>query len=138
MAIDHYTNQAVLIAVTGADATIALLACRGCLEHGAFNGSADGIRELLRVGTNVPRAPGLHLWRGSIDIVELAPEDEAGVYDVQWDGIWFEPNQEELREFGLPLRLYFEDAEAPACRVCGCTEAHPCLGGCYWIEPDLC
>lgn len=25
-----------------------------------------------------------------------------------------------------------------ACRVCGCTEAKACPGGCHWIEPDLC
>jgi hypothetical protein len=24
------------------------------------------------------------------------------------------------------------------CRVCGCTWAHACEGGCYWIEDDLC
>ena len=27
---------------------------------------------------------------------------------------------------------------ARACRVCGCTEHHACLGGCYWVEEDLC
>ncbi len=26
----------------------------------------------------------------------------------------------------------------PACRVCGCTDDNACLGGCWWIEPDLC
>ena len=24
------------------------------------------------------------------------------------------------------------------CRVCGCTEAAACEGGCFWAEPDLC
>ena len=24
------------------------------------------------------------------------------------------------------------------CRVCGCTDAHACPGGCYWVAPDLC
>ena len=24
------------------------------------------------------------------------------------------------------------------CRVCGCTEASPCVGGCSWVEEDLC
>lgn len=24
------------------------------------------------------------------------------------------------------------------CRVCGCTDALPCPGGCSWTEPDLC
>jgi len=24
------------------------------------------------------------------------------------------------------------------CRVCGCTQDAACLGGCYWMEPDLC
>jgi hypothetical protein len=25
-----------------------------------------------------------------------------------------------------------------ACRVCGCTDARACPGGCYWIAEDLC
>lgn len=24
------------------------------------------------------------------------------------------------------------------CRVCGCDHFHPCPGGCYWVEEDLC
>lgn len=24
------------------------------------------------------------------------------------------------------------------CRVCGCTEIDACLGGCAWVEVDLC
>lgn len=24
------------------------------------------------------------------------------------------------------------------CRVCGCTDAKACEGGCYWVEADLC
>lgn len=24
------------------------------------------------------------------------------------------------------------------CRVCGCTDALACPGGCWWVEPDLC
>jgi hypothetical protein len=24
------------------------------------------------------------------------------------------------------------------CRVCGCTDDHACLGGCYWVKEDLC
>ena len=24
------------------------------------------------------------------------------------------------------------------CRVCGCDWNHPCLGGCWWVEDDLC
>lgn len=25
-----------------------------------------------------------------------------------------------------------------ACRVCGCTDARACAGGCSWVEDDLC
>lgn len=25
-----------------------------------------------------------------------------------------------------------------ACRVCGCTDAHGCANGCWWVELDLC
>jgi hypothetical protein len=24
------------------------------------------------------------------------------------------------------------------CRVCGCTDALPCPGGCHWVKPNLC
>jgi len=24
------------------------------------------------------------------------------------------------------------------CIVCGCTDNHACIGGCYWIAEDLC
>lgn len=24
------------------------------------------------------------------------------------------------------------------CRVCGCTDNMACIGGCYWVETDLC
>lgn len=25
-----------------------------------------------------------------------------------------------------------------ACRICGCTDDRACLGGCSWLEEDLC
>ena len=31
-----------------------------------------------------------------------------------------------------------ESHQRAKCRVCGCTWAHACEGGCYWIEDDLC
>lgn len=30
------------------------------------------------------------------------------------------------------------DFNLQECRVCGCTDAVACEGGCYWIEKDLC
>lgn len=39
------------------------------------------------------------------------------------------------------LRLMVPMRVGPRCRVCGCTENNACegdLGGCYWVEPDLC
>lgn len=30
------------------------------------------------------------------------------------------------------------DPDDRRCRVCGCTQFNACLGGCYWIEEDLC
>lgn len=31
-----------------------------------------------------------------------------------------------------------EDDEELACVGCGCTDAHPCEGGCIWATPTLC
>jgi len=31
-----------------------------------------------------------------------------------------------------------EEIEEGVCRVCGCTDAQACPGGCHWVEPDLC
>jgi len=41
------------------------------------------------------------------------------------------------------LTVTVETMEPPArlvgvCRVCGCTDAIACPGGCYWVETDLC
>lgn len=30
------------------------------------------------------------------------------------------------------------EKEITRCRICGCTNYRACLGGCYWVEPDLC
>ena len=40
-----------------------------------------------------------------------------------------------------PTHHHRPSAAAPpvrACRLCGCTENRACLGGCYWVEQDLC
>lgn len=37
---------------------------------------------------------------------------------------------------GLPHKLLFR--RPGKCRVCGCTDYRACLGGCFWVEPDLC
>lgn len=31
-----------------------------------------------------------------------------------------------------------DEIEEPRCRVCGCTDERPCVGGCYWVADDLC
>lgn len=36
------------------------------------------------------------------------------------------------------LRQAIRAAMKGTCRVCGCTQAQACPGGCYWVEPDLC
>ena len=43
----------------------------------------------------------------------------------------------------VPDEMYEEERdEGPfderRCRVCGCTDGNACLGGCYWVEEDLC
>lgn len=30
------------------------------------------------------------------------------------------------------------DFEIPTCRICGCTDADACEGGCHWVTHDLC
>jgi hypothetical protein len=34
------------------------------------------------------------------------------------------------------LEIYEDDTAV--CRVCGCTNAQACAGGCFWVEEDLC
>lgn len=43
--------------------------------------------------------------------------------------------QKELIEDCLSNPEVYEEAK---CRVCGCTDDQACVGGCYWVEPDLC
>lgn len=30
------------------------------------------------------------------------------------------------------------DTAVRTCRSCGCTDERACLGGCWWVEVDLC
>lgn len=53
-------------------------------------------------------------------------EEAGGAFEIECTG------QERLR-----LPDYVIETE-PACRVCGCTESRACLGGCWWVEDDLC
>lgn len=34
--------------------------------------------------------------------------------------------------------LPFSDKFERTCRVCGCTDAHGCPNGCFWVDDDLC
>lgn len=46
-----------------------------------------------------------------------------------------------LDEDGFLVALAREGGGARRCRVCGCTDAMPCLGAdgpCSWVEEDLC
>lgn len=36
------------------------------------------------------------------------------------------------------MQLDYDPDGHGTCRVCGCTDDMACLGGCYWVEPDLC
>ena len=46
---------------------------------------------------------------------------------------------EEFDELAEELELEEgDDLDVPHCRVCGCSEFHPCPGGCLWAAPDLC
>lgn len=38
----------------------------------------------------------------------------------------------------LALGILSREDDGPTCRVCGCTEHHPCPNGCWWTEPNLC
>lgn len=39
---------------------------------------------------------------------------------------------------GPVRRLYGQLTGARTCRVCGCSDAWGCDGGCWWTRPDLC
>jgi hypothetical protein len=36
------------------------------------------------------------------------------------------------------ILAFVNDEPTRRCRVCGCTDAHGCEDGCYWVEADLC
>lgn len=38
----------------------------------------------------------------------------------------------------LPDNAYQIDADITICRKCGCSDNNACLGGCFWVEEDLC
>lgn len=40
--------------------------------------------------------------------------------------------------FNVSLQKAFETYELRKCRKCGCTWDRACIGGCSWVEKDLC
>lgn len=47
------------------------------------------------------------------------------------------PTAEELLGLGQLLDVFWTGLE-PRCRACGCTDDRACLGGCDWVDDDLC
>ena len=37
-----------------------------------------------------------------------------------------------------PVRQFELDFISAVCRSCGCDDSKACVGGCSWVEPDLC
>lgn len=42
------------------------------------------------------------------------------------------------REISPRLAQLAAALPARRCRVCGCTQDHGCVGGCWWVDLDLC
>jgi len=97
----------------------------------------------LRVVDVYMQAPGK--WRLTVEDVTPLPGAEIGYYcrvcgiaeEAKGDGSlpdgWTERKFEEGSCY-----LCSECKDEQVCRICGCTNEHPCDGGCYWVEEDLC
>lgn len=59
---------------------------------------------------------------GEPDIVSLTEEQVQALH------------KELLEEYDY----YLKHSADRKCRVCGCTEDNACVGGCYWVDTDLC
>lgn len=53
-------------------------------------------------------------------------------------GCSFEPNVETHNCIECTKLWLEKPVVERTCRVCGCTWENACLGGCYWVESDLC
>jgi len=96
--------------------------------------------KILHVDMTSPRR-----WRITVKDVTPLPGAEISYYccvcgiveEAKEDGSlpegWSERKYEEGSWF-----LCSECKDERICRVCGCTNEHPCDGGCYWVEEDLC
>jgi len=97
----------------------------------------------LKVVSIYESAPGK--WRLTAEDVTPLPGAEIGYY-CRVCGIIEEANSDGSLPEGWTERKYEDGScflcseckDEQVCRICGCTNEHPCDGGCYWVEEDLC
>lgn len=54
-------------------------------------------------------------------------------YRIEHNGDWY------FFEYGdIPVGTEICNTKALRCRHCDCTYDRACIGGCHWVEPDLC
>lgn len=77
-----------------------------------------------------------------VELERLAEQVDLEDEEDSWDD---EDLEDEFDIYGQPIDDDDELLDSiphalgvPRCRVCGCTDAEACPGGCIWAEPDLC
>ncbi|MFA5401230.1 MAG: hypothetical protein WC359_12355 [Dehalococcoidia bacterium] len=98
----------------------------------------------LKVKSIYEHAPGK--WRLLAEDVTPLPGAEPTGYACGFCGIIEEAKEDGSLPDGWVEVKYQEGSSFrcsacsgfPTCRVCGCTDANACEGGCYWVKPDLC
>jgi hypothetical protein len=60
--------------------------------------------------------------------------DDTGSCDIEPDELYTSREEAEA-ELGNGV---FDKETEQKCRICGCTQNNACVGGCYWVEKDLC
>jgi hypothetical protein len=82
----------------------------------------------------------LILWTEEGSCAEFCENCQATHWGMSWGEDPFEPgfgrHEPEVR--GAAHYAICDDAGVRRCRVCGCSDDRACLGGCFWVEADLC
>ena len=59
-------------------------------------------------------------------------KSEVCIFDDDYGNLYYEIEVDK-NKYNIPVQFFNEK-----CRICGCTWHNACVGGCYWVEEDLC
>jgi len=60
------------------------------------------------------------------------------LFGEHFNKLYYFENAEYAKRQFISMSYLARKNETRKCRVCGCTSHHACVGGCTWVDQDLC